>query len=78
MTATLNIDDELAAQLKRAAERQGVTLDEIVNAALRQALSASLTGHDFGNLPDFNYDKAWDLLLKEEVEQYRAGKQKAP
>lgn len=38
MKTTLNIDDAVMAQLKREAARQGRTMSELVESALRSAL----------------------------------------
>jgi len=37
---TLRIDDDLFRELKKRASREGVTLSELVNLALRQSLGA--------------------------------------
>ena len=39
MRTTLRIDDDLFRELKKRASREGLTLSELVNLALRQSLS---------------------------------------
>jgi Arc/MetJ family transcription regulator len=45
MKTTLNIDDTVMAELKREAARQGRTMSDLVETALRLLLSSSCDGH---------------------------------
>ena len=40
MRTTLRLDDDLLIELNRRANREGLTLSEVVNLALRQGLAA--------------------------------------
>jgi antitoxin component of RelBE/YafQ-DinJ toxin-antitoxin module len=40
MRTTLRLDDDLFRELKKRASREGLTLSELVNLALRQSLGA--------------------------------------
>lgn len=39
MRTTLRLDDDLLIELKKRADREGLTLSEVVNLALRQGLA---------------------------------------
>ena len=39
MRTTLRLDDDLLIELKKRADREGLTLSEVVNRALRQGLA---------------------------------------
>jgi len=39
MRTTLRLDDDLLTELKKRADREGLTLSEVVNLALRQGLA---------------------------------------
>jgi Arc/MetJ family transcription regulator len=41
MRTTLRLDDDLLAELKKRAEREGLSLSELVNLALRQGLASA-------------------------------------
>jgi hypothetical protein len=53
MKTTLNIDDSVMAQLKREAARQGRTMSEMVEAALRLLLQAQKSRRPLPPLPSF-------------------------
>jgi hypothetical protein len=53
MKTTLNIDDTVMAQLKREAARQGRTMSELVETALRMLLSPKTKKEGLPPLPSF-------------------------
>ncbi|BFU96561.1 MAG: hypothetical protein NTNFB02_32830 [Nitrospira sp.] len=53
MKTTLNIDASVMARLKREAVRQGRTMSELVETALRALLRAQKTRHALPPLPSF-------------------------
>ena len=54
MKTTLNIDDTVMAQLKREAARQGRTMSELVETALRTLFIAQRKKIDLPPLPTFS------------------------
>jgi hypothetical protein len=54
MKTTLNIDDTVMADLKREAARQGRTMSELVEIALRLLLRARRKRKELRDLPTFN------------------------
>jgi len=54
MKTTLTISDVTMRQLKREAARQGRTMSELVEAALRTLLQPRDTGTELPPLPDFS------------------------
>lgn len=54
MKTTLQIDDRVFIELKREAARQGRTMSEMVEMALRQLLSKPLQPSEPPPLPTFN------------------------
>lgn len=54
MKTTLNIDDTVMAQLKREAARQGRTMSELVETALRGLLRSQKRRTDLPPLPTFH------------------------
>lgn len=54
MKTTLNISDVVMNELKAEAARQGRTMSELVEAALRSFLQESQAPEDLPPLPDFN------------------------
>jgi len=54
MKTTLNIDDTVMAQLKREAARQGRTMSELVETALRQLLRSQRKRTKLPPLPTFH------------------------
>jgi hypothetical protein len=53
MKTTLNIDDTVMAQLKREAARQGRTMSELVETALRMFFQPRQTSAELPPLPTF-------------------------
>lgn len=70
MKTTVTFEDEVSAQLARAAQAAGVDVNKFVNDIIREGLKASTPPprieptpfvqrtHDFGLRPEFNWDKA--------------------
>ena len=54
MKTTLNIDDSVMRQLKREAMRQGRTMSELVETALRLLFQSQKKTHDVPPLPTFH------------------------
>jgi len=54
MKTTLNIDDTVMAQLKREAARQGRTMSELVETALRNLFRAQKKRAEIAPLPTFH------------------------
>jgi Arc/MetJ family transcription regulator len=54
MKTTLNIDDNVMAELKREAARQGVTMSEMVESALRLLLRSRGKRQKMTALPKFH------------------------
>ena len=54
MKTTLNIDATVMAELKREAARQGRTMSEMVESALRRLLSSSAEPASMAALPVFH------------------------
>jgi hypothetical protein len=54
MKTTLNIDDHVMAELKREAARQGVTMSELVESALRLLLRSQHKRQKLTTLPTFH------------------------
>jgi hypothetical protein len=54
MKTTLNIDDTVMAQLKREAARQGRTMSELVETALRLLFQSRKSHGKLPSLPTFN------------------------
>jgi hypothetical protein len=54
MKTTLNIDDKVMADLKREAARQGRTMSELVESALRLLLRSQRKRHNITPLPTFH------------------------
>lgn len=54
MKTTLQIDDQVMAQLKREAARQGRTMSELVETALRSLFRAQKKSIDIPPLPTFH------------------------
>lgn len=54
MKTTLNIDDGVMARLKQEAARQGRTMSELVEAALRALLATERERRDLPPLPTFH------------------------
>ncbi len=54
MKTTLTIDDGVMAALKRESVRQGRTMSELVETALRQLFRAQRTPRELRQLPSFS------------------------
>jgi len=54
MKTTLNIDDTVMAQLKREAARQGRTMSELVETALRRLFQSRSARRSLQPLPTFD------------------------
>ena len=54
MKTTLNIDDTVMRQLKREAARQGRTMSELVETALRGLFRSQRVAADIAPLPQFH------------------------
>jgi Arc/MetJ family transcription regulator len=54
MKTTLNIDDNVMAELKREAARQGRTMSEMVESALRLLLRSQPKREQIAPLPTFS------------------------
>lgn len=54
MKTTLNVDDTVMAQLKREAARQGRTMSELVETALRNLFRAQKKSTELSPLPVFH------------------------
>jgi hypothetical protein len=54
MKTTLNIDDTVMAQLRREAARQGRTMSELVETALRNLFRAGKETAELPPLPSFH------------------------
>jgi hypothetical protein len=54
MKTTLNIDDTVMAQLKREAARQGRTMSELVETALRNLFRSQKVPAELPPLPTFD------------------------
>lgn len=54
MKTTLQIDDEVMRRLKREAARQGKTMSELVETALRKLLEAPAARKPLAPLPTFD------------------------
>ncbi len=54
MKTTLNIDDSVMAQLKREAARQGRTMSELVETALRMLFRTRKKKKEIPSLPSFH------------------------
>ena len=62
MKTTLNIDDTVMAELKREAARQGRTMSEMVETALRVLLLPQRKRRTIPALPTFRSDNSIFLL----------------
>ena len=61
MKTTLNIDDTVMAELKQEAARQGRTMSELVESALRLLLSAQRQPIELPPLPTFHSELLVDI-----------------
>ena len=70
MKTTLNIDDKVMARLRREAVRQGRTMSELVETALRLLLQSSRKRRKLPPLPTFRSEELVDISDREAL--YRA------
>ena len=70
MKTTLSLNDALAAQLKREAARQGRTMSELVETALRLFLRSVKQKPELPPLPTFSSEMLVDVADREAL--YRA------
>lgn len=70
MKTTLNIDDTVMAELKREAVRQGRTMSEMVETALRLMLRGQKKRSPLPPLPTFSSDMLVDISDRDAL--YRA------
>jgi len=75
MKTTLIIDDTVIAQLKREAARQGRTMSELVETALRLMFRASRKSEEVPSLPTFRSGGALvDIADREALYQAMEGR----
>jgi plasmid stability protein len=75
MKTTLNIDDAVMARLKREAARQGRTMSELVETALRGLLRSRKEPVELSPLPTFNSGGALiDVADREALYQAMEGR----
>jgi plasmid stability protein len=75
MKTTLNIDDTLMAQLKREAARQGRTMSELVETALRNLLRSQKEAPELSPLPVFHSGGAFvDIADRDALYQAMEGR----
>jgi Arc/MetJ family transcription regulator len=75
MKTTLNIDDAVMARLKREAARQGRTMSELVETALRGLLQSRKKHAELSALPTFNSGGAFiDVADREALYQAMEGR----
>jgi hypothetical protein len=75
MKTTLSIDDRVMAQLKREAARQGRTMSELVETALRMLFQARKPAADLPPLPTMKSGGAFvDVADREALYQAMEGR----
>ena len=75
MKTTLNVDDTVMAQLKREAARQGRTMSELVETALRSLFQAQKETSTLPPLPIFHSGGALvDIADREALYQAMEGR----
>jgi len=74
MKTTLNIDDTVMAQLKREAARQGRTMSELVETALRSLFQSRKKASDLPPLPMFNGGALVDIADRDALYQAMEGR----
>jgi plasmid stability protein len=75
MKTTLNIDDDVMVRLKREAARQGRTMSEMVETALRGLLQSRKNPAKLAPLPTFNSGGALiDIADREALYQAMEGR----
>ena len=85
MKTTVTIEEDLAAQLARAALTSGRDVNQLVNDLVRQAMNEKhvekavvpkpfkQVTHKLGWHPGMTWDRIQEMLLAEESAQYQAG-----
>jgi hypothetical protein len=75
MKTTLNIDDQVMAQLKREAARQGRTMSELVETALRGLFRSQKKAGELASLPVFHSGGAFvDVADRDALYQAMEGR----
>ena len=75
MKTTLNIDDQVMARLKQEAARQGRTMSELVETALRMLLRSRTQKEELPPLPSFRSGGALvDIADREALYQAMEGR----
>jgi plasmid stability protein len=75
MKTTLNIDDTVMAQLKREAARQGRTMSELVETALRNLFRSQKEAAELAPLPAFRSGGAFvDIADRDALYQAMEGR----
>ena len=75
MKTTLNIDDTVMAQLRREAARQGRTMSELVETALRNLFQSRRKPVELSPLPTFNSGGAFvDVADRDALYQAMEGR----
>ena len=75
MKTTLQIDDTVMATLKREAARQGRTMSDLVETALRNLFRAQKKRTELASLPTFNSGGALvDISNRESLYQAMEGR----
>jgi hypothetical protein len=75
MKTTLNIDDTVMAELKREAARQGRTMSELVETALRNLFRSRKEAAELSQLPSFHSRGAFvDIVDRDALDQAMEGR----
>src|ERR1700686_4491353 len=74
MKTTLNIDDTVMAELKREAARQGRTMSEMVETAVRLLLCAQRKREQLPALPTFHGGELVDIADRDALYQAMEGR----
>jgi hypothetical protein len=74
MKTTLNIDDRVMIELKREAARQGRTMSELVETALRLLLQSRRTSIDLPPLPVFRSGELVDIADRDALYEAMEGR----
>ncbi len=74
MKTTLNIDDTVMAELRREAARQGRTMSELVETALRNLFRAQRKPGKLAPLPVFHSGGAVDIADRDALYQAMEGR----
>jgi len=83
MKTTLDLEDDLMMKLNRMAQAAGVSVDKVLNDAVREGLPKieqtvpvkakpfQQTTYKMGWFPGMTWDKIQEVLLEEEASEYR-------